>query len=157
MLGESGRRGLAELARQSLGDMHTLALNVRPCVSPALKRYGVFGEVDADFLKHRLGVGFDDLQRFLVEDFKIGNIAFDIFRNFETDRRALCPSGRAPAFAPSCHPRDLLHRLNRDQASLTVARGTGELRLLPQETDIRVHSWVLVVLHPTACLNTQRI
>ena len=47
--------------------MHALALDVGAGVLPQRQRLGIVAEIDADLLEHRVGIGLDQRQAFLVE------------------------------------------------------------------------------------------
>ena len=100
VLGEGCRCRGAKLACQSARDADAFPLDLCPGLAPAVQRGRVVDEIHANFCQNGFGIGFDDLKRFLVQNVQIGNVAFNIFRGFQTDRRARRTPGRAAA--PHC-------------------------------------------------------
>ena len=88
-LGVLRGRGGAELAGQAAGDAHPLAGDIGAGLAPARQGGRVVDEVDADFLQHRLGIVFDDLDRLRGEDLEIGDVAGDEARGLDPRRGAL--------------------------------------------------------------------
>ncbi len=108
MLREYGRRGFQELAAKSLREVDALALDVGAGLLPQLQGFLVVAKLDADFLQHRVGIGFDRDKGLLVEDLVDRNPARDIGHRGASlaaasrrapRRRAAC---RAPSGASAC-------------------------------------------------------
>ena len=77
MLGKHFRCGLQQLAAQSLGKAHPLALDVGASLAPQRDGFRVIAKLDADFLKHRVGIALDQAQPFLVQHFVIAELSQD--------------------------------------------------------------------------------
>ena len=71
------RVGLDEGAAQAAREAHAFAVHVSACTLPEFECRREFAEFDADFLQHRVGVVFDQFQRFGIEDFEMRNPALD--------------------------------------------------------------------------------
>src|SRR5690606_22310176 len=54
------------------------APNVRAGFLPQSQRLGVVAELDADLFEDQVGIGLDQAQAFLVEDFVFANLAGDV-------------------------------------------------------------------------------
>ena len=82
-----------QLARQTARDANTFTIDIGSGIFPALQRARIVDEVNADLSQNGFRIGFNDLQRFCVEDLEIRNIPFDIFCSFDSNCGALGPAG----------------------------------------------------------------
>ena len=88
------RRCRTKLACQTTRDSHPLALDLGTGLAPQFECGRVVDEIHPDLGQNRLGIGLDDLQRFLGQNLEIGDVAFDIAGSLE---------GHGPAFGtPGC-------------------------------------------------------
>ncbi len=94
VLGIAGRRGFAQFACQSARDADPFAFDLGPGFAPAFKCGRVVDKVHANLGQHGFGVGFDDFQRFFVQDLKIRDVAFDVLGRFDPNSCPLGPTGR---------------------------------------------------------------
>ena len=82
-----GRRG-AEATRKAAGKTHPLALDVAAGVAKERERPGKVAELDADFLKQRLGVALDHVEPFFAHELGQRNLAGDVGDGGERSFRA---------------------------------------------------------------------
>src|SRR6056297_897076 len=95
MLGEGRGRRRAKPPRKTLREPYAFSLDVRARLLPELEGLRVVDEGHADLLEHRLGVRLDHLERLGVQDLEIRDVALDVARSLDPDRRPLRPSRRA--------------------------------------------------------------
>ena len=112
-------RGLAQFARQAARDADPFADHVRARLAPARQRTGVVDEVHADLFEDDLGILFDDREDLFGQDLEIGDVALDIPRRLDRDRRALCAPRGAASSAASASARTCFAHL----PILPIARG----------------------------------
>ena len=150
MLGEARRRRLAERPRQSLGQPHTLAVDIGARVFPERQSLGVIDEVDADLFEHRLGIRLDDRERLFVQDVEIRDIPLNKARRLDADGSPFRPARRTtataacppsfPHIAHECLPSKVLRRNTRGRTGIPDG-----LRRLKRENDMGRGGWFVLV------------
>ena len=60
--------------------MHPLAADIASGVAKDLKRLGILEKIDPDLLQNGLGIGLDDLRRFVAQDVDRRDLAGDVGR-----------------------------------------------------------------------------
>ena len=96
--------------------MHPLAAHIGPRRAPERQRTLIFNEINADFFKNRIGVPFDDLQRFFVQNLKIRDVALNEPGRLKRHRRALGPPRRS-ATAPNPASHNFVHQKSPSQTA----------------------------------------
>ena len=103
ILGKGLGRCGNQLAGQTARNMHPLALHIRPRRAPQRQRPFVLDKVDTYLFQNGLGVPFNDLQRFFVQNLEIRNVALDELCGLKGHRGPFRATGR-PAATPSPTP-----------------------------------------------------
>ena len=66
MLGIARWRGRAKLACKATREMHTLTLNITTNITQNRQGFGIITKINANFLKDRFGIIFNNLGAFIA-------------------------------------------------------------------------------------------